>query len=426
MSMPGPLPYEPKRFGSDRDIPAKAGMRPYLERLALADKLVEEAKVRPGDRAAWLPNLAQLLLVVGALAPFVLAIPGFGTLAVPLLVSTYPLSAGLLYATAWLIAGWGGAALVAVAGGAGLVASGVAGEPTTPEAARQAFRLRAVLVGLVALATAAAVIAFGWVDALNGSAGAVWVAFTAAAGLYGAMLTARRENWTGALLGAVALIAGGRVIIGSAALVALVMSDKAFPGQNVALYPWRRSQVSLDPIEPASTLEAEPNKGRHPLDRPPREQSLFIAMVSLLFGGFAPFVLALPWFGIELFGGLILAIFPLSVFILWTGASIQGAFIVLGSARELAPLVPGAVLILLWLLVLPAVGALIAARAVAGRRRRWAALAGSVLLVAGGRPFFGVGALVAVAYAWRLFDQPHEEEKAHEPPKEPTPGASAH
>src|SRR5689334_7100931 len=114
-----PLPYEPKRFGSERDVPARAGMRPYAERLALAEKLVEDAKVSPNERAAWLPNLAQILLVVGALAPFVLAIPGFGTLAIPLLASTYPFSAGLLYATVWLIGGWAGAALVAVAGGTG-------------------------------------------------------------------------------------------------------------------------------------------------------------------------------------------------------------------------------------------------------------------------------------------------------------------
>jgi hypothetical protein len=418
-----PLPYEPKRFGSDRGIPAKAGMRPYAERLALADKLVEEVKVSPNERAAWLPNLAQILLVVGALAPFVLAIPGFGTLAVPLLVSIYPLSAGLLYATVWLIAGWGGAALVGVAGGTGLIAAAVGGEPTSPEEARRTFALRAVVVALVALATIGAVLAFGWVDAFGGSAGAVWVAVTAAGGLYGALLTARRENWQGAVMGAIALIAGGRFIIGSVALLALVMSDKAFPGQHVALYPWRRSQVSLDPIEPVATLEAEPNEGKHPRERPPRTQALFIAMVSLLFGGFAPFVLALPWFGIELFGGLILAIWPLSVFILWTGASIQGAFIVFANLGTMRPEVPSAIFVLVWLLILPAAGAAIAGRAVAGRRRRWAAVGGGVLLLIGGRPFFAVGALVAVAYAWRLFDQPHEEP---EPPREPAAGASAH
>jgi len=269
------------------------------------------------------------------------------------------------------------------------------------------------------LAVAGVTYAAGWTTALAGSAGAAWVVLTGAAALYGAHLVARRQSFLGAAGGAIALIAGGRVVFGSVALVAVVLSDKAFPGQVVARHPWKRSEVAILPIAPVGALEAAPDDGSHIWRGAPPPQALIVGTLALVFGAFSPLVLAIPGFGVGLFGDLLFALWPLSVFAMWSAGAVALA---VGALASGGPGALGGLLVVLWLVVLPALGGLVAARAVTQRRRRWAAVSGAVLLAVGGRPILAATALVCIAWGWGLFDQPPREAVATELHQ----GAAAH
>lgn len=409
MSLPAPLPYEPKRFGSLREPPAKSP-RPYADRLKLAEELVKETHVRPGSLADVLPTVAPILMVAGALAPLVLLIPGFGTLFFPLISATLPFSLGLSYSAAVLYSGWYGALLVVVIGVAGLIAARVAAAGATTGA--RAFR--AVALGLIMLVTVVVLVLLGPRSTGGAAVLAAWLVVTSAAGIYGARLAARRENWLGAVGGAFALSMGPAMYIGMAALLMLAVSGKAFPGQAVARYPWRRSQVSLDPIAAAPQVEPEPEGLTDPaLLRRPKPQALFLASVALVFGAFAPIVLAIPGFGVGLFGDLLRALWPFTSFLAFSAGllNVSLASVMAGGYGALVPL-----LILIWFGGVTTLGGLIAARATSSRRRRFAAVGGAALLIVGGRPLLGIAALVAIAYAWDLFDKPEPEHGKEAPP----------
>jgi hypothetical protein len=392
-------------------------MRPYAERLKLSEQLVEKVEVPKGSgRDAGL-TVAQVALFLGSVVPIVAAIPAFGAL----LFGYLP---GLnLMGYASLALGWWGGLLVVTTGVAGVFVMRISAWKSDSKSVEVGiFRLvlYAFTVGgasLLMLATA---------GGANGYAvlGAVTM-LAVLLGLYGCWCTAGRRNWLGAFCGAVAVALITSAVFGTLAAVLIVWGARAFPGQTVARNPWKRTEVAIEPIEPPAEIGTAPDDGVHPRARPPFHQGLFLAKVSLVFGGFGPFVLALPFFGIELFGPLILLFWPLTQFVMWSAASIQASFIILSEVSVHGALVPGAIFTLLWLLVLPIVGGIVGARAVGRRERPAAAVAGAAMLLVGGRLFFGLGALVLIGYTWRLFDA-HKHEADAEAPKDGAPGASAH
>ncbi len=419
MSLPGPLTYEPKQFGSVREAPANRAMRPYADRLAMASKLVRDSAVRPGSFQDSLPKFAEVFLVLGAFAPVVLAIPGFGSLFFSVVVASYPLSAGLIASTVWLVAGWAGVLLLIVTGVGGVLLATVGAKGPSEGAGGSDVWLRRFLAVVFYLAVAGVIVGAGWTGVFAGSVGAVWVVLTGAAALYGAFLVARRQSWLGAVGGAVALIAGGRVLFGCAALLAIVASDKAFPGQVVARHPWKRSEVALEPIVAPEAPKPATDDGSHLWKQTPPAFTLQVARNALIFGAFAPIVLAIPGFGVGLFGDLVFGIWPVSLVAVWSAGSIIQAFegLQAGGAGAL-----GAVLMILWLVVVPVVGGLAAALAVTQRRRRWAAVAGVVMVAVGGRPVLAGIALLFIAWGWGLFDEGQEQAV----PQEHAKGAAAH
>jgi hypothetical protein len=403
MSLPGPLTYEAKRFGSDREAPAKRAMRPYADRLKMSEELVRKAPLRHGSWADSGLMAAQVALFVGAVLPLLWAIPGFGSLFGPVEGWLGPMGPS---ASAMLAAGWWGALLIVVAGTAGVFimrtaawkAGSASGEVRFLKALIMAADLAGASLILLALAPAGA----------GGAAvGGALVMLAMLLALFGAYCTARRQRWLAAVAGALAVLFLTSLVLGALALLLLMWGARAFPGQEVARHPWKRTEVALEPIEPASGLEPDP-AGAHVRVRRPLPQGLFIAKVSLVFGAFGPFVLALPWFGVALFGPLILALFPLSLPLIWAAASLQASFIILYDTTAYGALVPGALFTVVWLLIVPAAGGLLGARAVGHRRRPWAAVAGAILLIVGGRLLFGVAALIAIGYAWQLFDGGHD------------------
>lgn len=419
MSLPGPLPYEPKRFGSVRDAPSNRAVRAYAERLEDAQRLVRETTVRHGSLADSLPKFAEVCLVLGAFAPVVLAIPGFGSLFYSVVVASYPFSAGLVASTAWLINGWAGAALLLVTVAVGVLLSGLGAKGPAGEAGREQSLawLRRFLAVVIYLGVALAVWGAGWTGVFASSAGAVWVVITGGAAIYGALLTARRRSWLGAVGGAVALIAGGRIVFGCAALLAIVASDKAFPGQVVARHPWKRSQVAIEPITVPAWPGAAPDDGTAAWSRTPPAFTLQLARNALVFGAFGPVVLAIPGFGAALFGDLVFGIWPLSLVAVWTTGSILQAWAALVAG---GPGALGALLMLLWLVVVPVVGGLAGALAVTRRRKRWAGVGGAVLLAVGGRPLLALLALLFIAWGWGLFDGGSEAAEHNEHAAAPT------
>jgi hypothetical protein len=416
MSLTGPLPYEAPRSGSLRDAPAKRSMRPYADRLKQSQELVEKVEVPKGSARDGGLTVAQVALFLGSVVPIVAAIPAFGAL----LFGYLPGLNVMGYAS--LALGWWGALLVVTTGVAGVLImrlSAWKAGSKSGEVRALRFALSALVVGAASLLMLSAA-----PSGANGNAvlGAVTM-LTVLLGLYGCWCTARRQNWLGAFIGAIAVALITSAVFGTLAALLIVWGARAFPGQNVARNPWKRTEVAIEPIEPAPSIEAADDEGLHPRAKLPFHQGLFLAKVSLVFGAFAPFVLALPFFGVELFGPLILLFLPLTGYLIWAGASIQASFIILSEVSTHGALVPGAVFTLIWLLFLPIVGAVVGARAVGRRERPWAAVGGAVMLLVGGRLFFGVGALVLIAYTWRLFDA-HKGE--HEAPKDGAPGASAH
>jgi hypothetical protein len=418
VSLPGPLPYEAPRSGSLREAPVKRAMRPYAERLSQSQELVRDVKVEKGSLRESGLTVAQVALFLGAVLPIIASIPEFG----PLLFGYLPGLNVMGYGS--LALGWWGALLVVVAGVAGVFVMRFASwKPGSKSVEVRVLRLSfyALTVGLASLL----LLALAPLGA-NGNAvlGAVMM-LTILLGLYGCWCTARRQNWLGAFVGAVAVAMVTSALFGTVAAVLIVWGARAFPGQTVARNPWKRTEVAIEPIERKPELERAEDDGVHPHARAPFHQGLLLAKVALVFGAFAPFVLALPFFGIELFGPLIGLFSPLTDFVVWSGASIQASFIILFNAGGHASLVPGAVLTLLWLLVVPVVGGVVGARAVGRRERPMAAVAGGALLLVGGRLFFGLGALLLIGYTWRLFNA-HKHVDGGEAPKDGAPSPSVH
>lgn len=420
VSISDPLAYEPKRFGSDREVPAKRPMRPYAERLQLSDKLVKANAVPAHSSRNSALMAATVALFIGAIVPIITAIPAFGNILFGF-IPGYDATR-----VAPLAVGWWGALLVVVAGVAGVFVMRTAAwkpDSKTPEVRFLKVLFYTATVGLSALL----LLSTAQMGA-NGSAALGAVSMLAVLlALYGCWCTARRENWLGAITGGFALFVVSDYLLGSIAVLLLLYGAKAFPGQVVARHPWKRTEVALEPLEAPAALEADP-EGTPERVRMPFHQGLFAAKVALVFGAFGPFVLALPWFGIALFGPLILLLWPLTIPLVWSAASLQASFIILWEPSVFGPLIPGALFTILWLLVLPVAGGLIGARAVGRRSRPWAAVAGALMLIVGGRLLFGVAALIAIGYTWSLFDADKKAQPEHSeaPPQEGAPGASAH
>lgn len=422
MSLPGPVPYEMRRFGSEREAPTKGAMRPYRDRLQMSKALVEKAPVRKGSMQDAALRLTEAALFVGAVLPIVLAIPGFGTLfegVAPLLGPAIP------SASTALAVGWWGALLVVVAGTAGVLVVGLAhwGAKWTHGEMRA---LTLALMGLVVFSAAYLLARTAPSGASGAAAGGAIVMLTIVGAVYACICVARRESWLFALMASFAVIALASLVLGSLASLLLLWSARAFPGQVVARHPWKRTEVALEPIEAPRGNEPDP-AGHLPYRvSMPLPQGLSILKLALVFGAFAPFVLALPWFGIAIFLPLIVLLFPLTIPLVWSAAFIQASFIVLWDPGTYGSAAPSALFVLIALLVLPMVGSVVGARAAAHRRRPWAAVAGAVLLIVTGRPICGTIALWAVGYSWRAFNLSEAEPGTEHAPKEGAPGASSH
>jgi hypothetical protein len=216
-----------------------------------------------------------------------------------------------------LYVGWLGALLVCLGGVFGLAFWGV-GSPNYGGILPRS--LAYLELGLLALGASLSL----W--SLRGQAGdavsmgvAAWVAVTAGAGLYGATKSITRTDWHGSVYSAVGLLLGGRVIMASIAVVLLALADKEFPGQRVAQYPWRRSQVSIDAVrftKPDEFTEVDWKSARR---RPGPWSTLMsygprTSFALLIVGAFAPIAYAPPLRG-ELFGPLVVAVMPFSSFV---------------------------------------------------------------------------------------------------------------
>ena len=419
MSLPGPLTYEAKRFGSDREGPAKGPARSYADRLRLSEELVKKAPVRHGTLKDSGLMVAQICLFLGAALPIVWALPEFGAaLFGPIewaLGPMGPSASGMLYA------GWWGALVVVTVGVAGALVMRVAAWRAEAQSGEvRAFKAALMLV--VAGLSAWFLLALVGPGVSGGALGGALVMLTIILALYGAWNIARRDSWMAALVAGIAVFLITSVILGAIATVLVAWAARAFPGQVVARNPWKRTEVAIEPLEPVRGLEPDP-EGAVVRVRRPFHQGLFLAKVSLVFGAFGPFVLALPWFGIALFGELALFFWPLSLPALLTAAMLQASFIILWEPSAFAPHVPAAIFTLLWLFVLPALGGLVGARAVGQRKRPWAAVGGALVLIVSGRVVFGLLALFWIGYTWPLFDA---KERAPHEAKESPPSAQAH
>jgi hypothetical protein len=344
-------------------------------------------------------------MVLGAVAPIAYAPPVFREVFFgPLVRATYPLGAGLEMSADLLLAGWLGASLLSMAAAAGLAAAKLVADKPQGASSRRSAVAGLLVVGLIALVTAAVYASF-LVGSFGSAAGAMWVLMTGAVGAYGARMAARKENWHASVGGAVALFAGGRFVLAAIALSMLVASDKHFPGQTVALYPWRRSQVALEPLVPAPAMETAPDAGVHPAaSRGALPSVPFLTGLAIVIGAALPIAYS-PWWRREFFEPLVLALWPLTVFVpvtadfLWT--SLVGLFWVGGTT----------------------VGAVYCARFAFGRSRRGGALAGGMLLILGGRPLLGLAVIAMVLAAWGQYGRsPAGHEVTAEKPAE----AAAH
>lgn len=403
-----PLPYGPHQAGVERPAPVRAP-RPYLDRLKQAPDLVAKTKAPPHSIRTSFPLSASILMVLGAFAPIAFAPlifreAFFGDLA----YATYPLSAGLTLAADLVLMGWLGAALLCIVAAAGLAGGRALLDGPQGRSSRLGKGALVVVVLVVAVACAA-VWVFFLVGALSSAAGAMWILLTGAVGLYGARMAARRDHWQGAVAGAVALFIGGRFVLGGIALSMLVLSDREFPGQTVALYPWRRSQVSVDPIEPAPAVESMPIDDEELRRLRPglRAASVYHALPFLtglltVVGAALPLAYS-PWWRGPLFEPLVAALGPFGGFVTVT------ADVFWGTAWGLV-----------WVGA-TTVGAVYCSRFAFARTRRGGAAAGGVLLVLGGRPIIGTAVVLMVLASTALYGRQKAEHK-----ETPEPAAAAH
>ena len=388
-----PIPYGNKPAGVERPPPRK-GPRPYSERLKDAPKLIEETGPKPGSLRSSMPFYAHLLMIVGSVAPIAYAPSVFrASFFGDLVRAIYPFGYGLTLAAEWVEAGWVGGLLLAVACLLGLLFGEIARRPKPLGSESRGFLLFLICVSIVSLALGyflRDIIFHASVSAV----GAAWVFLTAGAGLYGAREAARKSSFYGAVGGALALFCGGRFVISSIAVLLLAAADKEFPGQNVARYPWLRSQVAIEPLPVAPKVEY----GEAPPDRPRAPAWAanlpFFTSLFLLIGAAAPLAYN-PIFGHALLGDFVQALYPLSLF-------------VMVSSDLLFTLPFGAPYILT-----TSIFGFAGARYAAGRRRRGAVLAGGILLLIGLRPLLGLLALFLLFLSWNEYRAPAAEAPPH-------------
>jgi hypothetical protein len=404
-----PLPYGKKRSGVERDVPARGGPRPYAERLKDAERLV--AKARPSQNSVIhaLPEAGSILLIIGAFAPIVFAHPAIrGALFEPLAAATYPFSAGLAFAADAVWAGLAGTLIVCEAGVIGFLAWRLSlwndARGATPASRRNTQLLYWLLV--VVLAPVPVLVSGSEVGS---SAAAAWVVVTGAAGVYGAWHARTRGDYHASVGGAVALMLGGRLFIGGAALACLALSDKEFPGQDVAKYNWRRSQVSIDPVRSAPAPQFEGtdtgavNRARWQLGSAP-----MLAAFLLLFGGLAPFAYWPPLRPV-LLGPFVEALMPLTTFV----PIVSDAF---WSLNPVYMLIIG----------LTSIVALAGVHFAMGARRPAAVAAAAVALIASGRVITGVAVLVVLLFSYAQYGEGTEPIHAHAGGEPAEPVAPSH
>jgi len=398
-----PVPYGNKPSGVERP-PPKRGPRPYKERLAEAPKLIEETQSKPGSFQASLPFLAHILMIVGALAPIAYAPSVFrASFFGDFVRAIYPFGYGLTLAAGWVEAGWVGGLLLAVACVVGLLFGEIARRPKPFGSETRVFLLFLICVAIVSLALGYFLREFIFHASAN-ALGAAWVFLTAGAGLYGARESVRKSSFYGAVGGAIALFSAGRFVIAGIALMFLAMADREFPGQNVARYPWLRSQVAIEPLPVPSEVEfgeAPPIRPRGPA----WAASLpFATSIVLLIGAAAPLAYN-PIFGHALLGDFVLALYPLSLFVI--------------VSSDLLFMLPFGAPYILGTSLFGFAGA----RFAAGRRRRGAVLAGGIMLLVGLRPLLGLVALFFLFLSWNEYRAPSDKAPAR---GEAAPEAAGH
>ncbi len=250
-----PLPYGDKHSGVEREPPASGGPRPYADRLRDAPDLIEKVGPSRNSVVSALPSASAVLLIAGAAAPVAYAHPAVREqLFQPLVEATDPFSMGLAFAADAVYYGWQGALMLSVAALLGFVAWRVASGESALMADRRRATIAAAVFVLVAGAAAVGVLGLTLADPLY-SAAAAWILITGGAGAYGAWQAQARRDWQASIGGAAALLLGGRFVFGGFALVCLALGDKEFPGQSVAPYSWRRSQVGVGVVRPAPAPE---------------------------------------------------------------------------------------------------------------------------------------------------------------------------
>ncbi len=383
-----PLPYGEKHTGVERAPPPSGGPRPYAERLREAPKLVEKAGPSGNTLIHALPGAASILLIVGAFAPVVLAHPAIREfLFQPLVDATSPFSAGLAMAADAIWTGWGGALVACEAGIIGFVSWRLSlwnDERGAPAKSRRNTQL--VFWAIVVLLAPIPILE-GSVDAAAAAA-AAWVVATGAVAAYGAWHARARSSYQISLGGAVALMLGGRLLTGGAAVVLLALGDNEFPGQDVAKYSWRHSKVSVEPVRPApAPTYTEADWGALHRARWATPWAPPLIGFVLLVGALVPFGYWGP-FRSELFGPLVDALQPATAFV----PIVSDAF------WSLDPVYFSYILVM-------SVVAIAAARFSFGATRPRAVLAGALALIASGRVIAGAAVLALLLISYSEYGQ---------------------
>lgn len=386
-----PLPYGNKPAGVEREPPAPGAPRPYIERLRQAPELVEKVGPSRNSVVSALPTASAVLLIGGAVAPVAYAHPAIrAALFEPLARASDPLSMGLVFAADAVWYGWQGALLLSIAAVLGFAAWRLAAGGSAWLAGRGRLAVSSAVFALLALASAVGVMGLSQGDLVY-SAGAAWVLMTGAGGAYGAWAAQSRRDFQASVGGAAALLMGGRFVFGGVALLCLALSDKEFPGQAVAPYSWRKSQVSIEPVRarPAPTFE-EADWDALWRARAARAWAPTAAGLLLVIGALAPFGYWPP-FRDALFGPLVEALMPLTAFV----PIVSDAF------WSLNPL------FVAYIAVTSLVAAGAARFAFAGRRPG-AVAAGAVILLASGRVITGLAVLVVLTLTYDQFRARHD------------------
>lgn len=246
--------------------------------------------------------------------------------------------------------------------------------------------------------------------ALSSGFGLAYVAVTGAAAVYAAGLTTGRASFLGSVGGAIALIAGGRFTFGLLALLLIAASDREFPSQQVALYPWRRSQTGVElPVSAKPVVEyVEEEWSSRAVLRTPQTFLPGLTHWFLLVGAFVPIAYN-PAIRGPLFEPFVALLWPLSSFVPATADFFVTSLVGF-----------------LWV-ALTGIAAVIGARFAARRRRPGAVVFGAVALIVGGRPVTGAAALVGVLSSLGEYAGGDEgADESHAPPvREGPEGAAA-